>query len=298
MRLKSVFSIVFVATLIGLEGGEALAWDAGPVACKHTDESSCADNRGNTHLWIVNNAVKLLSTSTASVDKAIVKALNDPMCKSAWEDGLWETDCSSAVDGCSSDPSLGDPPRLGSHFYNDNGKDYFGSSSSCETYLILTECQTADGTARKNAAEFVEKVTDLGSTSSCHYLGNALHYFTDTTMPFHASGLSAASLFLPPDLHGKWENWVGTQHGAFPAVGNWSKTGVNGSADALVDATSTQSFGHMKPFFEAMDLSPGSVSWSTNQFGSTLDALDAMLQDAFQETASYLHLILENKVND
>jgi len=208
----------------------AAAWDAGPKACTtnacsggiESSKSSIKINgkdqkmRGNTHLWIVKNAVELLAKDPDPVAKAVAKAVNG--CSPHWEQGLFDGD----------EPPLSETGgAMGTHFYNATipdpmkagyavgpdgvwdkreeikkipGKDMQGGETKLRTYDGKVFNTTKRGNARDNAHDNLEKIggTDqasriakLTNPVACKHLGLALHYMTDMTQPMHSSSFSA-----------------------------------------------------------------------------------------------------------
>lgn len=180
----------------------------GPSTCVHTIRW-----RGNTHLWVVNNALALLGASAAPAARAAAAAMNGTACRDAWEAGLWGEDELGRADN----PLDGD--RRGTHFFNARGVRYDGRRTSTVTYTYLWK--STDNSALKEVTSAVGRLGPLvrPSAATCRTLGAALHYVTDM-MPFHASGFSAFS--DPPLLHPVAEYYVPSMQAAHPAVGAWS----------------------------------------------------------------------------
>ena len=198
--------------------------------------------RGNTHLFILNQAISLIKSDPET--KAIGEALEHPDCKPALDFGIYLIDEEPHVDS----------NRLGSHFYNPGIKDYRGVFESCHTfrggddaknianYALSTlagsptgACNVSYGTARSNAQLYLgqlaranmyfaktkahaKKLPEIRAVQ-CASLGQALHYFTDITNPMHSKGFSGSSTPLATiasegkyGLHPYYENWIGTQH--------------------------------------------------------------------------------------
>ena len=98
-------------------------------------------------------------------------------------------------------------------------------------------------------------------------------------------------------LHVRWEYWVGSQHYHYPAEGPWLGVGSVTVPDDLLPIISMNSWTHFAPFFAAMNISTGAGvagrTWSEARFADTRSVLREMLQDAYQETATYLYLALD-----
>lgn len=208
-----------------------------PPTAPRTAVSTCVHRikrRGNTHLWVANQALALLSRATLPAARAVAAALNVPACRKAWEEGLWGEDQSGRADN----PLSKD--RFGTHFYNARGVDYEGKRTGVTTYDFLG--QKTDNSALREMNKALGGVGRLTSpsTGTCRAIGAALHYVTDM-MPLHTSGFSGAS--QPLLLHSLLDFYVPTVQGRYPAAGAWSPSGpgrgggVNGAfRDASVRA--------------------------------------------------------------
>lgn len=190
---------------LGLNTAPVNAWDAGIKGCKHTE---CLDGTyqgygsgwsGNTHLWLVNRAIEQLS-AMGGAGKMIAARMNEPSCRTQWENGLWETD--DTWTDASSYP--------GSHFYNPLKKWWDGTSTTnANTYLIAGTDQGwywETGDAKQQAGSRVTVSGALFTAGQCFHLGRALHYLTDMTQPMHTGAFSGAS--TPTGLHPVWELYV------------------------------------------------------------------------------------------
>ena len=111
-----------------------------PLTCKFT-----AKWRGNTHLWVVREALQLLKANTADeLSQFAWRRMTRNACQSSWETGLYEMDDAPYVE----------TSRLGSHFYDGAGKDWNNNPTRVVTYTLPSQDTTAHGTARTNADRY------------------------------------------------------------------------------------------------------------------------------------------------
>ena len=265
-----------------------------PAGSRRTAVSTCTHDvawRGNTHLWIVNRGLELLSRSGDALAQKAVQTLNAPACRQQWEQGLWDAD-----------DKISDTKLHGTHFYNGGGKDYNGSPTSVVTYLLAGVEQNANGNGRSNALARIRQAADLATPEQCYALGTALHYLTDATNPMHSSGFSAVS--LPLILHPAVEEYVPMIQARFPAQGYWNGTWNGNNPDEVFHATSVK-FGAMAPGLLATMQYDGTLCTMTTEPGVTYTG-DCFLQDpqvdakigqilteSYQATASYLYSVFK-----
>jgi hypothetical protein len=229
-----------ISALVALAGavallspGPAAAWDCGPkectvntcsggvVASKHPIKVHGVEYkmRGNTHLYIVKNAVELLAKDPDPAAKEVAAAVNK--CSPIWEKALYDAD----------DPPLSETGgAMGTHFYNAtvpdpikagyavgpdgvfdrteaikklHGKGMKGGQTRQVTYSGKLFNTTKRGTARDKAhealaaiggADKTARIARLQNKAACRELGLALHYMTDMTQPMHSSSFSAIQL--------------------------------------------------------------------------------------------------------
>ena len=152
---------------------EAFAWSADDV---HNQDNS-------THLFLVNGAVKLLSSNP---DPAVnwPSALLEQW-RARWEQGLYDADYENP---------FYDTSTFLSHFYDpDTQTNYAGTSYP---------------TARQAGSKYFGYASDyykLGDMwNAFYYLGVSMHYFTDSTMPLHAGNISNLDT-RAPGYHAKLE---------------------------------------------------------------------------------------------
>lgn len=199
-RMPSSFALAWALSIV-----PSSAWDAGPTQCKHDE---CIDGihsaygsrwSGNTHLWLVNQAIKQLSTLNLPAATYIANRLNEPTCRTNWELGLWDTD----------DKWVDYDNYPGSHFYNPRNVWWDGSYTKAKTYLVLGTDQGwywENAEAKSQAASRILAAGGLLTDNQCYQLGRALHYLTDMTQPMHVTSFSG--LTVPTQLHPVWEMYV------------------------------------------------------------------------------------------
>jgi hypothetical protein len=266
-----------------------------PPGSRRTAVSTCVHDvvwRGNTHLWVVNRGLELLSRSSDPVAQQAAQALNQPACRSQWEQGLWDAD-----------DQISDTNRRGSHFYNGGGRDFNGNPTSVVTYLIGGTEQNQNGNGRINAKARLQDAGNVSSDAQCYALGSALHYLTDATNPMHASGFSAVS--IPLILHPAVEEYVPMIQARFPAVGAWDGGWAGNSPDQVFHQTAVK-FGAMAPALLGTMKYDGTLCTMTPEPGVTYTgycflqqpAVDAkigeVLLQGYQATASYVYSIFKN----
>ncbi len=252
-RSGSLFTLCAAAGA-ALVAGPAAAWDAGPKECTVNACSGGAEHskspikvngqdqkmRGNTHLYIIKNAIELLAKSDDPVAKEVAAAVNK--CSPHWEQALWDAD-----DGKLSETG----GARGTHFYNATipdpikagyavgpegvfdrrdeikklaGKNMQGGDTRQVTYNGKVFYTTKRGTARDHAHENIEaigghtraeRIAALANPVKCRNLGLALHYMSDMTQPMHSSSFSAIETSpgvsigsITISLHGAYEYYV------------------------------------------------------------------------------------------
>lgn len=179
IRTKKLLSFVAVSaiTITSLFGNvpKSFAWSCEDL--HNQDQSS--------HLFIVNNGIKLISDNA---DPAINKpsTLLDQF-RDRWEQGLYDADHINP---------FYDTSTFLSHFYDpDTQTNYAGQSYP---------------TARQSGVKYFNLASNYYKTSdfynAFYYLGVSLHYFTDATMPLHASNISNLDHHAP-GYHSKLESY-------------------------------------------------------------------------------------------
>jgi hypothetical protein len=285
----------------GQEYWGGLCYDACPaspgITAKRTAPLTCqftAKWRGNTHLWVVREALQLLKANTADeLSQFAWRRMARGACQSSWETGLYEMDDAPYVE----------TSRLGSHFYDGSGKDWNNKPTRVVTYTLPSQNTTAHGNARTNANGYLRQaLAKYGSLDmDCRDLGRALHLETDMTMPMHTSTFSAAS--IPPMLHAYIEFYAAVIQDSYTVVKTgaiWDKRWSGYPADRVLHETSVRSQGYMHGLYAAAK--PLRIPTCTyNVRGATpytdhcwrgdrgIDAqLGPVLRDAYQSTASYV----------
>lgn len=256
--------------------------------------------RGNTHLWVVNQSLALLSRSSDPVAVAAVARMRSPGCQPEWQTGLYGGD----EPGFADDPV--DKNTAGSHFYNAAQLDAFGNPTPARTYLAaaLDVSINTQGkfnpSAREKAAERIQRAAGIsGSDAGCRDLGFALHYLTDMTQPMHATSFSGMS--APLMLHPYFEGYVPKVQNRFPQSGTWAERWKGSTPDRTFHEVALRS-GKLAPGLMRSLIRPGKeCTLEGVELGAPyrgfcfLDdpAVDAqigiVLQDAYQSTASYIY---------
>jgi hypothetical protein len=178
-RSKKLLSFVAVSTITitSLFGSfqKAFAWSCDDP---HNQDQS-------THLFIVNNGIKLIS---GNADPAINKETTlIEQFRDRWEQGLYDADHINP---------FYDSGTFMSHFYDpDTQTNYAGLSYP---------------TARQSGAKYFNLASNYYKNgdfyNAFYYLGVSLHYFTDATMPLHASNISNLD-HQAPGYHAKLESY-------------------------------------------------------------------------------------------
>ena len=189
IQTKKLLSLVAVSaiTITSLFGGvpKAFAW-------------SCDDPQNqdqSTHLFIVNNGIKLISgNANPAINKptTLLEQFRD-----RWEQGLYDADHMNP---------FYDTSTFLSHFYDpDTQTNYAGSSYP---------------TARQSGVKYFNLAADYYKNgdfyNAFYYLGVSLHYFTDVTMPLHASNISNLDHHAP-GYHSKLESYSQSIQNQAPA---------------------------------------------------------------------------------
>jgi hypothetical protein len=179
IRTKKLLSLVAVSaiSITSLFGSfqKAFAWSCDDP---HNQDQS-------THLFIVNNGIKLIS---GNADPAINKPTTLlEQFRDRWEQGLYDADHINPYY---------DSSTFMSHFYDpDTQTNYAGLSYP---------------TARQSGAKYFNLASDYYKNgdfyNAFYYLGVSLHYFTDATMPLHASNISNLDHHAP-GYHSKLESY-------------------------------------------------------------------------------------------
>lgn len=262
---------------------------------KRTAVCTCAGKpkwQGNTHLWVVNRALKMLARSGDATAVRVAAAMNKAACRGKWETGLWDGD----------GPGLVDSEKLGSHFYNAAGKDSGGKATRLVTYNAAQMARAGSSdNALKRATDQLAKVRALSSADSCYAIGLALHYATDLTQPMHAASMS--SMDMPLGLHPTWESYVPVIQARFKA-GRWDKRWRGKSARDVIVAAAVKSNGwtpallrlvdaHKLPICTYLAFSGAVYTGRCWRGDPKVDRITGeILADATQSTASFLHAAL------
>jgi hypothetical protein len=274
---------------------------------------------GNTHLWIVEQALALLAKSDDPRARAFAAKMQEPAIQAQWEQGLWDGDSPTYVDF----DSVGSANNhQGTHFYNAAGLDRSGDPTAITTYYGATDnkFESICTNSRECAAYQLGSVTGyaLGETNPqtskavAYHLGVALHYMTDATQPMHTSGWYGAS--IPINGHPQWEYYVPYVQALFPATSlTWDKRWASPSvpADTVFYNSALTSNGFAPGLANALHIDGASGIVTIQAFNGIgpytgfnfyddidVDALTGqILEDAYQSTASYLYAVARDVVN-
>jgi hypothetical protein len=236
------------AVLISLLAAPAFAWEASSPYEENPDGGAL----GNTHLFIVNRALDLLRANDDEISKRAVAEVE--ACGDTWKDALADTD---------SLPAFGDSQHFGAHFYNPTPDD------DCPTFRFFG-CQTQFSNARANAELMVFHIREghsnvergvygFSDATRCYALGLALHFMTDSTMPFHAHGFSGAQ--VPVMLHPTFEAEV-PRFQAFFVERKWQPPPATMTTDAVLVAASIEAKSFFPELFAALKQSRGVCLYS------------------------------------
>jgi phospholipase C len=283
------------------------------MSCKsdeHFDSGRCiklpkVKIRGNTHLWVVNQAVNMLARSNDPLARRAANTMLEPTCALKWKEGLYDGDAKLADNPVKSSTS-------GTHFYNPVNKDWLGNYTKSTTYLMAgadaservgSNLKTFNApNAKQSAASRIKQVPATGPTAStgCYELGLALHYMTDMTQPMHTSSFSGAS--SPLWLHPYFEAYVPVVQARYPANLSWDQRWRGLSPDETFDKTSIRSNGLAPNLLKVLtvqgkkctmqdaDLSPLSYNGYCFVNDPKVDAqIGIVLKDGYQSTASYIY---------
>ncbi len=282
----------------GREYWGGLCYSACPAGSVRTAVSTCQHEvkwRTNTHLWVVNRAIDLLASSGDAAAVKISNKLRSGTCLAQWQGGLWDAD-----DGELSEQG----GNYGGHFYNAAGKDFTGNATTVVTYMAGTAEKTGHGNARTNANAALQKAGKVSTDAECYQLGLALHFLTDLTQPMHSSSFSA--LQVPLMLHPAFEDYVGNIQSRFPVTNvKWDKRWITLSPDAVAQQTALRGNTWAPKLADALKYT-GTLCTMTSEPGITytgrcfvndpgvITRTGEILQDAYQDTASYLYVALKD----
>lgn len=257
-----------------------------PSGWFRSDVATCAFRlrwRGNTHLYIVKNALAILKA-----DPDGKKAYDHIMasgCSERWVAALQAESEYGAADG---------GVNAHSHYYNAAGVDYRGEKTECSTY---TE---AGVSVAPTAYDMIKKYLGMLDTDGCDALGRALHYIIDITMPLHTSGFGPMQ--TPRGLMMAVEAYVPSIQARYKTSAAWDKRWISGTpltvATAIAKRSNTM---FAKPLADEL-LKPGPVCMMAPPLckqtytgycfahDARVDAvLGASLQDAYHSVASWLY---------
>ncbi len=267
---------------------------------------------GNTHLWVVNQALDLLQKEDPSGLTPLGAFVNElrksKTVRQQWEQGLWDADTPAYADA---------DGHQSTHFYNAAKKDRNGAFTPFDTYFPASDnkfgCKNARACAAAqltNVAGFrLDETNPLTKQTAAYHLGLALHYMTDATQPMHTSGWSGAA--IPTNGHPQWEYYVPQIQHKFtvdsqtrnPRFLDWQAQGLDLDNPSIVlHRAALKSNGFAPRLAKALNVDGGAgivTILGFNGIGPYTgfnfyndDAVDALtgeiLQEAYQSTAAYL----------
>jgi hypothetical protein len=262
----------------------AAALTGSAVACSGTSDpnpvvdegdwnaTSATDDHDSTHLWIVNNAMRIAAKhADLAPVKTILETMNGAVCKAQWQQGLLDADYKAIYNQArvdmKPDSNMFEKVIAGatweSHFYDpDTGLNYKGAKSPktalTETLVHLRSFvhQTGfamTGSAMTGSAMTGGAVTGSATTTACYELGLSLHYFTDMTQPMHTANFTAVN--RPFLLHSNLEMYAQSLQSRFE-LADWSGaptfTADDAGASAFAKDSATVSKALWIPGIEAV----------------------------------------------
>ena len=268
---------------------------------------------GNTHLWVVNQALDLLQKEDPLGQTplgAFVKELRtSATIRQQWEQGLWDADLPAYADA---------DDHQGTHFYNPARKLRDGGFTPFDTYYTPKfvnkfDCKNAWACAAaqlKNVASYrLSDTNPQTQMTAAYHLGLALHYMTDITQPMHTSGWSGFD--VPTNGHPQWEYYVPQIQHKFTVNGqtrnlrflDWQAQGANLDDPSIVlHRAALRSNGFAPRLAAALNVDGGAGIVTIPGFNGiglytgynfyndqAVDTLTGeILQEAYQSTAAYL----------
>ncbi|MBO1626949.1 phospholipase C [Bacillus arachidis] len=160
----------------------------------------------NSHLWIVNRAIDIMSRNTTIVKQDQVTLLNE-----------WRTELENGIYAADYENPYYDNSTFASHFYDpDTGKTY------------IPFAKQAKETGAKYFKLAGESYQKQDMKHAFFYLGLSLHYLGDVNQPMHAANFT--NLSYPQGFHSKFENFVDTVKDNYKVTdgnGYWNWKGLN-----------------------------------------------------------------------
>jgi phospholipase C len=242
-----------------------------------------SDETVNTHLWIVENALKIFSNSP-SIPQININKLNNILNanKKELRQGIYDADHLN--------PFM-DFYTFASHFYNPHSNN---------TY-IPGYWSNAKIAGVKYFEQSIAYYNQGNISMSVYYLGISLHYFVDVSQPMHANNYT--NLSWPQGFHSKYEKFVDTIK---DQVDNSNLTMIRLSNDNSPKEWFIQnaSLGYRyfdkivnssteSKFLEAMISQSSSDKWHDEVTIPTID----ILKKSQQTTAGYLNLWINTTQN-
>jgi hypothetical protein len=219
-----------LALLLVLSLANCVARNDADTVDSNWEADSVIDERGSTHLFVVQNAIKILAHEADSPEaRQLLVQLEEPECAFQWKLGLHDADFRATFNGGRTDITVAstifdimrERPTWETHFYNpETGLNYKGN-----TRTALSETMKELSSVKNIAGSKPERF------DACYSLGLALHYFTDITQPMHAANFTALS--HPLKLHSNLEARAIKIQSSYIAT-TWSKKPRTESGDEFV----------------------------------------------------------------
>src|ERR1700722_9916833 len=206
--------------------------------------------------------------------------------------------------------------RPGDNLPETNGKFPGDTSRLPDSERILTDKNLLEMTLKAYYPGGFMDDNQAGD-ARCYDLGTALHYLTDVTEPFHASGYDVFK--YPTMLYAVYEDYVPRIQTNFPVGASvWQKLYINppggqtASADQVFDSVARTSNGLAQPLLRKIMDSGGTCTY-TPEFGTTYtgpcflakdaakivnDQTGIVLAAAYQSIASYLWAAFNDEYQD
>ncbi|WP_242222379.1 phospholipase C [Bacillus cereus group sp. BfR-BA-01380] len=160
----------------------------------------------NSHLWIVNRAIDIMSRNHTIVKPNETALLNE-----------WRDDLENGIYSADHEKPYFDNFTFASHFYDpDTQKTY------------ISPAKQAKETGAKYFKLAGEAYQNKDMKQAFFYLGLSLHYLGDVTQPMHAANFT--NLSYPMGFHSKYENFVDTIKDNYKVADNngyWNWKGTN-----------------------------------------------------------------------
>lgn len=251
------------------------------------DTEDVWDETKSTHLYIVNRAAQLVSTSSLQGLDTFVKDQLQPFTgkdqagpfRQGLCQGIYDADFLPAFNN----PNWLTQPTWKSHFYDPaSGENYMGETEP-------TALSNGTSFLQNSVSQFQPGPPDFYAAG--YQLGLALHYFTDLTQPMHAANYTYLSSF-PFGYHTDFEVYVMAQQAAVtpqPTVTGFMPGTVK---DISTQFTSTAAY-FKQQYFPPVEQAHMYFNWKwlpAQWQAAVLPLIPTILGDAVNATAQLLYL--------